>query len=357
MGWSTAITKAITLNGSYGHVWFFFIGEGILLSPILTNTNTAAFFLMSMSSSTSKSSSTTINTPETAPQAVSVLTQAQQAQFWQDGVLVAEDAVSQEQLATLRNEFARWVEESKQHTEDYGMCLDGRPRFDLQPGHSAAQPGLRRIQSPEEVSDTFATIMKEARSADMCADLIGPNLRFHHGKVNSKLPGTATQIKWHQDFPFQPMTNDDVITCLLFIDDVTLENGPLEVIKGTHKGPIYSHWHNGVFTGAVAEEVMEPYQDQIVKCTGKAGSVCLMHSTLLHGSAPNLSQHARTLYITTYYAEDAIELSPNHLPSTFTHALVRGKVTGRVRCTAYEMALPEVPKDTSFFAQQATAAS
>ena len=177
-------------------------------------------------------------------------------------------------------------------------------------------------------------------------------VRFHHGKINSKLPGTATQVKWHQDFPFEPMTNDDMITTLLFMDDVTLDNGPLEVLPGTHKGPIHSHWHDGVFRGAVHDTVIDAQRDKIVKCVGKAGSVCLMHANLLHGSAPNLSDQPRTLYITTYYAEDSIELSPNHLPSTLTHELVRGEVSGRVRCTPYEMELPDVPKGTSFFAQQ-----
>ncbi len=283
---------------------------------------------------------------------MSLLTQDQKDQFWRDGVLVIEDAVTPAQLESLRMAFAEWVEESRAHTDDYGETLDGRPRFDLQPGHTAKVPGLRRVQSPEEVSDVYADIMRNARTVDFCADLVGPALRFHHGKVNSKLPGTATEVKFHQDFPFQPMTNDDIITCLLFIDDVTLENGPLEVVPGTHTGPLYSHWHNGVFTGAVADEVKEQHKDNVIKCTGKAGSVCLMHARLLHGSAPNLSDTSRTLYISTYYAEDAIELSPNHLPSTLTHEVVRGEVSGRVRCTPYEMALPEVPKDTSFFAQQ-----
>jgi phytanoyl-CoA hydroxylase len=77
-----------------------------------------------------------------------------------------------------------------------------------------------------------------------------------------------------------------------------------------------------------------------------------MHASLLHGSTPNLSDRPRTLYITTYYAEDAIELSPNHLPSKLTHELVRGEVSGRVRCSNYDMELPAVPKATSFFAQQ-----
>lgn len=280
------------------------------------------------------------------------LTQSQKDQFWRDGVLTVEDAVTDQQLSALRTVFAGWVDESRSHGQDYGETLDGRPRFDLQPGHSAETPGLRRVQSPEEVSDVYADVMRNARTVDMVADLIGPAIKFHHGKVNSKLPGTATKVKFHQDFPFQPMSNDDLITALLFVDDVTLENGPLEVVPGSHKGPLYSLWHEGVFTGAVSDEVLVEHQGNIVKCTGKAGSVCLMHSSLLHGSAPNLSDKPRTLYITTYYAEDAIELSPNALPSTLTHELVRGEPSGRVRCSAYEMPLPVVPKATSFFAQQ-----
>ena len=283
---------------------------------------------------------------------MSFLTQEQKDTFWETGFLVIEDAVTAEELEELRSEFSRWVEESREYKSDYGETLDGRPRFDLQPGHSAEKPGLRRIQSPEEVSDLFANIMRNAATVDFCAELIGPSIRFHHGKINSKLPGTATQVKWHQDFPFEPMSNDDMITALLFVDDVTLENGPLEVLPGTHKGPIHSHWHKGVFTGSVDQGIIDAQSDKIVKCTGKAGSVCLMHARLLHGSAPNLSDSSRTLYITTYYAEDAIELSPNHLPSTLTHELVRGEVSGRVRCSPYEMAVPALPEGTSFFSQQ-----
>ena len=281
---------------------------------------------------------------------MSELTQKQKDQFWRDGYLVVEDAVSLKQLDGLRAEFGRWVEESRGHDDDYGETLDGRARFDLEPGHTAGSPALRRVQSPEEVSEVYANAMRTARTVDYCAELIGPAIRFHHGKVNSKLPGTATQVKWHQDFLFQPMTHHDMITCLLFLDDVTLENGPLEVLPGTHKGPLYSHWSNGVFTGAVDDSIIESQKENLVKCTGAAGSVCLMHVNLLHGSAPNLSDSSRTLYITTYYSEDAIELSPNHLPSRFTHELVRGKASGRVRCTPYEMELPAVPKATSFFA-------
>ena len=287
---------------------------------------------------------------------MATLTQDQIDSFWRDGVLVVEDAVTPDQLDALRAQFTEWVEESRHHEGDYGETMDGRARFSVQPGHNAIRPALRRVQSPEEVSDTCLGVMRTAGTVDMVADLIGPNLRFHHGKMNSKLPGSATEVKFHQDFAFQPMTNDDLITALLFVDEVTEENGPLEVVPGTHKGPILSHWQNGCFTGAISDDDLDLHRADIIKCTGRPGTVCLMHSSLLHGSAPNISDQPRTLYIATYYAEDAIELSPNHLPSRHTHELVRGRETGRVRCSTYDMEIPEKPTSTSFFDQQASAA-
>ncbi|MDA8798253.1 hypothetical protein N9N64_02965 [Alphaproteobacteria bacterium] len=106
-----------------------------------------------------------------------LLTQAQKDKFWHDGVLVVEDAVSARQLAALRAEFQNWVEESQNHDCDYGETLDGRARFDLQPGHSPTTPGLRRVQSPEEVSPIYEDLMRNARTVDYCAELLGSNIQ------------------------------------------------------------------------------------------------------------------------------------------------------------------------------------
>ena len=69
--------------------------------------------------------------------------------FWRDGFLVAENAVDRRQLARLRGVLAGWVEESRGHDAPFGApTTDGRPRFDLAPEHSAAQPALRRVNNP-----------------------------------------------------------------------------------------------------------------------------------------------------------------------------------------------------------------
>ncbi len=283
---------------------------------------------------------------------MSVLNETELSFFRDNGYLVVEDAVTAQELASLQDAFADWVEESKSHAENYGETQDGRPRFDLEDSHSPDCPKLRRVNSPVEISDCFFNVMANSRMTDCVADLIGPDVKFHHSKINSKLPGGATAVKWHQDFPFTPHSNDDLVTALLMLDEVSEVNGPLEVLPGTHKGAIHTLWHGGNFTGAVDEDVEADCRTRSKLCTGPAGSVCLMHTRLLHGSAVNMSDAPRTLFICVYSAEDAVPLSPNPVPSKFEGLLVRGKRSGRVRSIDYELELPQKPSSASFFAQQ-----
>ena len=286
---------------------------------------------------------------------MTVLTAAQIESFQRDGYLLLENVIATETLEQLSREFRQWIEESRSYTRPYGTTYDNRARFDVEPGHSAEAPALRRIASPVEISDAYLAFMRDNRALDAVVDLFGANIKFENAKINSKQPGAATQVKYHQDFLFEPHSNDDMVTVLYFIDEVTAENGPLEVVPGTHKGPLHEHWHAGVFTGTVADGVAAEMKPRSIPCYGAAGSACLMHTRLLHGSAPNLSAKPRSLLIIEYTAEDAYPLQANHIPSEYMYEVVRGEATGRVRCSEYEMLFPEVPTGASFFEQQARA--
>ena len=277
--------------------------------------------------------------------------------FQRDGYLFLQNIIPPLTLKKLSAEFDQWKEESRAHKVAYGDTIDNRPRFDVEPGHSNKKPALRRVASPVEISDTYLEFMRDNKALDAVVDLLGPNIKFENAKLNSKQPGAATEVKYHQDFLFEPHTNDDMITVLFFIDEVTDQNGPLEVIPGTHTGPLFDHWHDGVFTGTVSDEIVSRYKPKAVPCYGAAGSACLMHTRVLHGSAPNLSSNPRTLLIIEYTAEDAHPLQRNHIPSQYMYEVVRGEASGRIRCSDYEMQIPEVPTGASFFEQQAKAKS
>lgn len=273
--------------------------------------------------------------------------------YWSNGYVFVKDALTGEQLAGLRADFYGWVEESRSYTESYGDTLADRPRFDVAPDHTAEHPVLRRVASPVEVSTVYLEVMRDNRALDAVAQLIGPNVEFNNAKINAKQPGSSTEVKYHQDFMFQPHTNEDLVAVLFFLDDVTLENGPLNVVPGTHRSELFDHWHDGVYTGAVSATVEQAHVSNAVPIFGPAGSACLMHTRLLHGSAPNNSNRQRTLFISEYRAEDSKPLQVNHIPSAYQGEVVRGERTNRVRCSGYEMQYPEVPTGASFFSQQA----
>ena len=282
-----------------------------------------------------------------------MLTQDQIDRFRRDGWLVVADAVSPEQLDAMRLQLADWVAASRAHTAPFGPeTVDGRPRFDMGAEHTADNPALRRVNNPSDVSDVFLDVVQHACTADMVADLIGPDVKFHHCKINLKLPGSHTEVGYHQDFMYTPHTNDDIVTALLMLDDVTEENGCLKVVPGSHAGPLHSLFQGDRFTGVIAEPAAGELKAAEVAVTGPAGSVCLMHTRLAHGSDANRSDRPRGLYITVYTAADAFPLARNPMPNPNEGMIVRGRPTRTARLKALDVELPEQPKMASFFAVQ-----
>ncbi len=91
---------------------------------------------------------------------------------------------------------------------------------------------------------------------------------------------TATEVKWHQDFLFTPHSNDDIITALLMVSEVTPENGRSTWCRAVIRAAVVP-LAGGRFTGAVDDEVVATHCQQPQACFGPAGSVCFMHTRLL----------------------------------------------------------------------------
>ena len=282
-----------------------------------------------------------------------MLSREQIERFWRDGYLVAENAVTDAQLERLEASVRGWVEASRAHQEPFGEpTVDGRARFDVGEEHCAEHPALRRVNNPSEIDAHFNAVMRDSPMVEMVTDLIGPDVKYHHCKINLKLPGTRTRVGYHQDFCYTPHTNDDIVTALLMLDDVTEENGCLMVVPGTHTGPLYSLFNGATFTGFLDPKKEQALRRAEVSVTGRAGDVCLMHTRVVHGSAENASDHPRGLFICVYTAADAFPLARNPMPSTLEGTMVRGERTRTARLMQADIELPEQPKLTSFFAVQ-----
>ena len=136
------------------------------------------------------------------------------------------------------------------------------------------------------------------------------------------------------------------------LDDMTPENGCLMAVPGSHRGPVYSLFDGERFTGFVAPATERSLRKREVPVHGSAGSVCLMHTRLAHGSEPNRSSAPRGLYICVYSAADAFPIARNPMPNRNEGMMVRGRPTRRARLAEATIELPEQPLRASFFAVQ-----
>ncbi|MEK9942017.1 MAG: phytanoyl-CoA dioxygenase family protein, partial [Gammaproteobacteria bacterium] len=119
-----------------------------------------------------------------------MLSDAQKAEFKEKGYVMVREAVPAPVLQALLAQLDVWVEESRAHESNYGFDTpNGKARFDLEPGHSALTPRLRRVANPVDISDRYQTLLGDGVLPEMVADLFGPVVFFLQCKLNKNLRG------------------------------------------------------------------------------------------------------------------------------------------------------------------------
>lgn len=231
-------------------------------------------------------------------------------QYKRDGFVFIENALTSTQLQSMQSATARLIAESARITKS-------NDQYDLDTNHTSANPRLTRIKLPHLLDPIFNQVLKSEQILGLLRPLLGTdNIRLHTSKLNTKEPDGGQAVEWHQDWAFYPHTNDDLLAVGILLEDVDEENGPLQVIAGTHRESVLDHSSNGVFCGAI--DPADPLFDQskAVSLTGKAGGLSIHHVRTLHGSAPNNSDRARKILFYECGAADAWPL--NGSSSTYT---------------------------------------
>ena len=280
--------------------------------------------------------------------------------FYNDqGYLLVEDVISENQHKEMLALVDGFFEKSKMIRENDNI-------FDLEDGHSSDNPRLKRIKQPHQHSQFFWDIIKESKIEEILRDLLGDNVSLKTSKLNTKAPGGGAAVEWHQDWAFYPHTNDNVLALGLMLNDVDLDNGPLMVIPESHKGPVLSHFNNGVFCGAIDPDDSDFDMSKAVTLTGKARSMTIHHARTLHGSSPNNSNRDRLVLFYECNSADAWPLvgagaymkstNPVQLCNQLEKQMVCGRVSyqPRMENVPVTIPLPPAPDYGSIFTSQKT---
>src|SRR3954453_4403816 len=215
-----------------------------------------------------------VSTPSTA---------AEQRAFYEDqGYLVFPDLLSPTELAELRSALAEVLAEAEGLTET-------NAKFSII--HTAdGRSFVRRIFSPIAHHQNFLDLISNPKILDIVENLIGPNIQLHHTKLNLKPPSSHdARFEWHQDYPFFPHTNLELLAAMVYLDNSTEENGCPTIIPGSHKdGPRQHRFaRDGAFSSKLEDTGAVEDPSRWLSVPVPAGGVELHHCNMLHSSKAN----------------------------------------------------------------------
>ena len=277
----------------------------------------------------------------------------QLAQYQKLGYVVVQSVLSPAMLAELCKVTAEVVASAASLTEHSTY-------IDLEPGHTPIDPRVRRIKKPHEVHSFYRELAANPAITDCIAPFLGEDIRLRPGgKVNMKSAGYGAPVEWHQDWAFYPHTNQDVLAVGILLDDMTEDNGPLMVLPGSHRGPVFDHHTHGVFCGAIDINVEALDLSRAITLSAPAGSLTIHHARLVHGSMLNTSGAERRVLFYEYTAADAWPLGgiePIDDFEEFNSRIVRGKPTSQPRMedVPVRMPLPRATYQGSIYENQRT---
>jgi ectoine hydroxylase-related dioxygenase (phytanoyl-CoA dioxygenase family) len=280
-----------------------------------------------------------------------VITEAQVETYRRDGFIVVEDLMAPADLSAMRTVIAALVAGAaavETHTAVY----------DLEPAHTPAEPKVRRIKAPHKVHTVFDALIRSPAVIEIVRRLIGADLRLHGSKLNMKAAQYGSPVEWHQDWAFYPHTNDDLLAIGVMLDDMDLENGPLLVAPGSHRGPVFNHHGaDGRFAGLIDPVEIEREIASAVPLTGRAGSMSFHHVRALHGSALNTSSRSRNLLLYEVAAADAWPILGVADFDEFNSRLLTGNasVEPRLAPVPVRLPLPPAARQGSIYENQTSA--
>ena len=265
---------------------------------------------------------------------VKILTEDQRKEYFEDGGVKVDNVLSKEWLEKSQKAIKGFIDQSRSFKESNSI-------FDLQKDHSKENPKLRRVSSPCDHNSDLWDLLVKGPIGDVAEDILGPNVRFYQSKLNFKNPKGGTEVKWHQDKPYFPHTNDSVITIGVYLEDCDDSQGPLEIIKKSHQDEVYNHYENGRWIGNISNKDLNKINIEKIKILkGSAGSITIHNYRTVHGSKPNNSELPRPLMLYVLSSGDSVPYTPQPLKSKFEQLIVRGNYDNKIYCDSGEFEIP-----------------
>ena len=152
-----------------------------------------------------------------------------------------------------------------------------------------------------DIPDALVDWIMDPRWAPLVVPTLGPEVRFLREQVVTKTPRADVQVPWHQDSGYARVPTE-FVTCFLALDDITIANGCLWVLPGSHLGGLVDHRPSGYW-----REVAAAVDDPGVPIELARGSALVFSSFTLHRSGGNGTDGRRPAWMAQFCRADALD--------------------------------------------------
>jgi hypothetical protein len=180
-----------------------------------------------------------------------------------------------------------------------GKLIEENPA--VRPEHLVLRWGGRDRALPTH--QAFLEYVKTPEILDLLEELLGPDIVCWGAHVFCKPASTGLAVPWHQDGQYWPIRPLASCTVWIALDDSTIANGCLRIVRGSHRmQTIYHHRLDERPDHALDQRIDEAEFDtaEIVDVQLQAGEMSIHDVYAIHGSRPNTSSKRRAGFAIRY---------------------------------------------------------
>lgn len=245
---------------------------------------------------------------------MSCLTSCQLEQFERDGYLVVEDAlIPARDLQPVLAEYEEVLDKVARRLYAEGTTMSEYTQLPFTPrlitiltetGQPLSQhfdislpQSMIRPDTPIHLGPAVFALLTNDRLLNLIEPFVGAEilvspvqhirLKLPRALVTETTSGLTGRVPWHQDNGVLLPEADDshILTVWIPLNDVTLENGCLAVLPGSHRDGLQVHCPSPTKGPQIPEPRLQV--DRATPLPMRAGSVLFMHQRTIHSSLDN----------------------------------------------------------------------